>query len=152
MLAAEVFQIKWDLFKIPFPDTNGPSDIWCSSLPTVAFQPPWNGFCSAAVAPSGACGFTGVNVCWEVLGNPHGKRWVTVTGYCSLVLHQSRDVNTINKRVPSLDRATLLLWIWTFKRTAARMRCVPLQPPCVNGLLMKQGNSRNQSCWHLILL
>lgn len=110
------------------------------------------GFCSAAVAPTGDCGFIGVNVCWEVLGNPHGNWWVTVTASCSSVLHQSPDVNTINKRVPSLDKATLLLWIWTFKRTAARMRCVPLQLPRVNGLLMKQGNSRNQSCWHLILL
>lgn len=29
---------------------------------------PADGFCSGAVAPSGACGFTGVNVCWKVLG------------------------------------------------------------------------------------
>lgn len=112
MLAAEVFLNKMGFVQNSVPGYKR-SIRYLMFIVADGFVPATvkrtDGFCWAPVAPSGACGFTGVNVCWEVLGNPHGNRWVTVTAYCSLVLHQSRDVNTINKRVPSLDKATVLL-------------------------------------------
>lgn len=55
-----------------------------------------DGVGGAAAAPTGDCGFAGVNVGWEVLGKPHGSWWVTVSADCSLGLHQSHDAKAIN--------------------------------------------------------
>lgn len=99
MLAAEVFENKMGFVQNSIPGFKR-SVRYLMFIIADGFVPAAvkraDGFRSAAVAPTGDCGFTGVNVGWEVLGNPHGNWWVTVTAYCSLLLHQSHDVNSIN--------------------------------------------------------
>lgn len=99
MLAAEVFLNKMGFVQNSIPGYKRAIRylmfiIADSFLPAAVKHA--DGFCWPSVAPVGDCGFTGGNVGWEVLGNPHGNWWVTVTAYCCLVLHQSHDVNTIN--------------------------------------------------------